>query len=350
RGEIDGAAHWNRHMDAVLRAHQSPSVVLVDTPQQAQRVAEALERERIAQGSHPTIDSVTSLQRLVPARQEQKLPVLRELLSLLRPRVIASLPPEHRAAVEEVARSTVLKPIAMEAVPSRLREAFVERDGRSGLLVLVTPSLEHADARAGRAQIEHARRVRALAQQAVPGARVAGTLILSADIVGSIVDDGAVSAALSFAAVVTLTLLLLRSVRQAAWVLGSLCLGVLWLGGAMGALGLNLNFVNFVVLPITFGIGADYAVNLYLRHRQLGGRSPLRAVAASGGAVALCSATTMIGYAALLVADNRAIFSFGLLAVLGELSCLTAALVALPAFLELQAQAPLEPPPTPFPQ
>ena len=58
------------------------------------------------------------------------------------------------------------------------------------------------------------------------------------------------------------------------------------------------------------------------------------AVAATGAAVALCSLTTIIGYAALLVADNNALRSFGALAILGELACLAAALLLLPALLQ----------------
>ena len=53
----------------------------------------------------------------------------------------------------------------------------------------------------------------------------------------------------------------------------------------------------------------------------------------TSGAVALCSLTTIIGYSSLLLAKNRALFLFGLVAVLGEIACLTAAVVALPAFL-----------------
>ena len=52
--------------------------------------------------------------------------------------------------------------------------------------------------------------------------------------------------------------------------------------------------------------------------------------------MALCSLTTIIGYSSLLLAQNRALFLFGLLAVLGEVACLTAAVVALPAWLVLR--------------
>ena len=51
-----------------------------------------------------------------------------------------------------------------------------------------------------------------------------------------------------------------------------------------------------------------------------------------------CSVTTVIGYASLLVARNQALFSFGLLAVIGELACLATALLALPAVLRWKEQ------------
>ena len=55
----------------------------------------------------------------------------------------------------------------------------------------------------------------------------------------------------------------------------------------------------------------------------------------TGGAVALCSATTVIGYLVLLGSDTGAIRSFGLAAVLGEAACLASALIVAPAALVL---------------
>src|SRR5260370_14057613 len=121
-----------------------------------------------------------------------------------------------------------------------------------------------------------------------------------------------------------------------------LWLGVLWLFGALGAFAVKFNCVNFVVLPITFGIGVDYAVNLYERYREHDDVE--RALASSGGAVALCSSTTIIGYAALIIADNQAIQSFGLTAVIGEIACLSAALPALPPLLAWRDEGRARPP------
>jgi len=187
------------------------------------------------------------------------------------------------------------------------------------------------DSRHGKEQIAHAKLVRSTALRVDPTALIAGQIVLTSDIVDSITSDGGFAAALSFFAVAALTVLVMRSFRDSAWVVSSLCLGVLWMFGALGALNLRLNFVNFAVLPITFGIGIDYAVNFYQRYRQ--SSDVEESLTASGGAVTLCSATTIIGYATLVTADNMAIQSFGLTAVIGEITCLSAAVFALPAIL-----------------
>ncbi len=98
---------------------------------------------------------------------------------------------------------------------------------------------------------------------------------------------------------------------------------------------MRLNFLSAVAVPITIGIGVDYPLNVIARVRQelaAGGdvRSALRQ---TGAAVALCSATTVIGYLVLLGSDTGAIRSFGLAAVLGEVACLLAALLIGPAAL-----------------
>ena len=341
-GLEDGAGFWDKHVDAVTLSYQTPTVVLTDSPEAAQRVAKAMDQAHDSQGPHGTIDSVTTLQKLLPTEQPRKLELLGEILGLLGAgghvdaRLLAALPADLRPTIVRLRERTKLAQVTLADVPPRLTSIFKEKDGQEGRIVLVYPTLD-TDASHGERQVEHARVVRAAALGVEPKAEIAGQIVLTSDIVSAITSEGTLTALLSFCAVGLLTLLVMRSMKHALWVLGSLCLGVLWMGGAMGALSLKLNFVNFAVLPITFGIGVDYAVNLYLRYRQsrsLGAESPaFEALAHSGGAVALCSATTMIGYATLITADNQAIQSFGLTAVLGEITCLSAALFALPAWL-----------------
>jgi predicted RND superfamily exporter protein len=332
-GLRSGAAYWDSFVDAVMQSYQTPTVILTDSREQAAAVRKAMEAAQDKAGAASTVASVDTLEKLIPTQQPEKLALLGEIISLLGPRALARLEPADRQLVERILKNTRLEPVAEKDLPPRLSRFFHEKDGRSGLLVMVYPTLE-SDSRHGRALVRHAVEVREAALGAAPSVRVAGQLVLTADIIKIITDDGLLSGVLSFAAVAVLTLLAMRSFRHAAWVLASLCLGVLWMFGVLGLFAIKFNFVNFVVLPITFGIGADYAVNFYQRYRETG--SARAALASSGGAVTLCSSTTIIGYAALLVADNQAIQSFGLTAVIGEFTCLSAALLALPALLSVR--------------
>jgi len=92
---------------------------------------------------------------------------------------------------------------------------------------------------------------------------------------------------------------------------------------------IKINFFNFVALPVSFGIGVDYAVNFVLRYDQDPSQGALGVLRSTGGAILLCSMTTMLGYTALLGSVNQAIRSLGLLAVLGEIGCLAAAALVL---------------------
>ena len=53
----------------------------------------------------------------------------------------------------------------------------------------------------------------------------------------------------------------------------------------------------------------------------------------TGGAVMLCSITTIIGYLTLIIAKNQALVSFGWIGIIGEVTCLTAAILVVPALV-----------------
>ena len=116
--------------------------------------------------------------------------------------------------------------------------------------------------------------------------------------------------------------------------LGSLLAGMTLLAGIVIAFDIRINFLNFMAFPVTFGIGVEYAINVLQRYRESPADMTM-VVGKTGRAVALCSFTTIMGYGSLLVATNQALFSFGVLAVLGEIACLLAAVLLLPAALRV---------------
>jgi predicted RND superfamily exporter protein len=120
-----------------------------------------------------------------------------------------------------------------------------------------------------------------------------------------------------------------------ALVVGSLMAGMIWMTALLAADHVKINFLNFIAFPITLGIGVDYAINMVHRWRLLEPGQVQHLVRETGGAVVLCSLTTTLGYLALLQSVNPAVRSFGLAAVVGEVTCLLTVVVFLPAILVL---------------
>jgi predicted RND superfamily exporter protein len=143
--------------------------------------------------------------------------------------------------------------------------------------------------------------------------------------------DGPLATLVAFLTVAVVTIVVTHRLVTALAILGSLLCGIILTVGGAAWLDVRLNFLNFVALPLTFGIGVEYAINLYERIRSSGSVSG--GVISIGGPVALCSLTTILGYGALTLADNMALQSFGRYAIAGEIACILTALFVLPAAL-----------------
>jgi hypothetical protein len=123
--------------------------------------------------------------------------------------------------------------------------------------------------------------------------------------------------------------------RAIGLVLLALGMGLTWMGVILWYTGTKINFLNFIAIPITLGIGVDYSINMVHRWRIEGEKKVPDVVRETGGAIVLCSLTTILGYTALMQSVNAAVRSFGMVAVIGELTCITSVMVVLPAILRL---------------
>ncbi|MBN1283456.1 MAG: MMPL family transporter [Proteobacteria bacterium] len=136
------------------------------------------------------------------------------------------------------------------------------------------------------------------------------------------------SAALAFLVICLLVWIDFRSLRASLLAVMPLAVGVLWLLGVMGATGVPFNMANFFAIPIIIGIGVDFGVQLAHRLRQE--RSFAAMGSATGKAVVLTAAANAIGFGTMVFAHHRGIASLGLIMAAGCVSCLAAALVAMP--------------------
>jgi predicted RND superfamily exporter protein len=222
--------------------------------------------------------------------------------------------------------------------PTCVADRFTDLNGVRGALVYI-----EADPAAGDDLRKLVRYADAFRETRLPSGKVvrgSGSAVILADMLRAVVRDVPRAISLSMVLTVLMVLAAFRRGPYLAAVLFALAVGC---GGVASFLyfgDIKLNFLNFAALPITFGIGVDYAVNVAQRHEANGGRDIVGVLRTSGGAVVLCSLTTMLGYLALLGSHNAAIRGLGAIAAVGELSCLLAAVLVMPSLWRLLERNP----------
>ncbi len=301
--------------------------------------AECARRVEAGEATGGLLMSVATAHDLLPEDQDAKLAVIGEIRSHLHDPSMELLTADERKELDAWAPPEDLRKLTLADVPAPVVRRFEEVDGTVGRVAMIYPVRVWAnwDGHNLIRLSDVIKNVR-LPRGAVVSA--AGHSSLFAAMLRSIAADGPTATEAACIGVLIMVTLLFRNARTIGLVLLSLIVGVIWMGGAGAAMGIRLNFLNFVALPVTLGIGVDYAVNLFAR---LDHESPERyahALAETGSAVALCSSTTIIGYSSLLIASNGALRSFGKLADLGEIGCLLSALLLVPALVAARRHPP----------
>jgi predicted RND superfamily exporter protein len=331
------ARHWLAVSDRVFgRGIAGQTFVAADKPEQIAKIVAAL--RKIDDGVpelQKTIGPIASILDVIPDDQDAKLKVLAQIRGLLDPEALEALSDKDREEVEALMPPPDLTEITPENLPEELARKLREKDGRIGLLVGVRPNL-HLDEWNGRDLIRFAAAIRRLKLSDGETLTTSGTQVVYADILGAIQADGPLVVLVAAVLLIVMVVVVVgRNIRAVA-VLVATGLGSLLLVAVCALLDIKVTFLDFVALPITLGIGVDYAINVAHRHHHGEDLDPVETLRTSGAAVFLCSVTTMIGYGSLLVSENLAISGFGSASLIGEVCCVLTALVVVPAIVSLR--------------
>jgi len=167
-----------------------------------------------------------------------------------------------------------------------------------------------------------------------PGAVLAGTNVISAELRRIVWDDAVKASVLGMIVVFALMWADLGGPLRALLGLLPLIVGMAWMLGAMALLGLRLNFLNIFVLTMIIGIGVDYGVHLLHRWYESGGDPA--ALAETGKAIAVAALTTVVGFGSLVLSHYPGLRSVGAAAILGAVSTAVLSITLLPALLTLR--------------
>ena len=227
-------------------------------------------------------------------------------------------------AMRAIAAGRDPAPIPLESYPAWLREGL--RVTPDGALAAVRARVPEGAWGSGPPRDL----VRAI-ERVAPETAVASVSALGSELRALAFSDlkrlGALAVGLVFALVV---LSYRGDVRSALLTFVPVVLGVAWTAGLWGWLGRPLDLFTLCVLPVLVGIGIDDGLHV-LHLARTSGRDPGEAAREAGRGVVLTNLTTSAGFAALAVSHVPALRNGGLVVCVGNLLCLAATLLVLPA-------------------
>lgn len=348
---VEHVGEWKRFgqmIDRVVGRQGMDGIALAtDSIDQVLPLKAELERVRAeAPEDRKPFKGVVTIHSLLPKQQDEKLKLVKDAYETLKnAHDKGFMAADEWQKIDKLLPAERQKSIGIDDLPEQVARHFMEKDGTRGRLVYITPQPGRS-VWDGHYLIDWADAIRHTELPDGSVVKGSGRSVIFADMILNVVEDAPKAITASLLATLLIILIAFRARAAGGWVVVSVLAGLTWTvailmiynskwpwgeTGAFELEPLKLNFLNFVAIPITIGVGADYAVNVMQRYRIAGAMK--RVVVETGGAVILCSLTTMLGYSALTLSVNRAVQSFGIAAAAGEVCCVITGVLVLPAIL-----------------
>ncbi len=321
---------------------RNPAYIVVDNPAEAPAVADALrarmERDTVlhvidADSFRTTIRGVETLQDRFPLELEKQTARIAQIAyirdSLLTDPVLVT-----DADLERIRRAAQTRtPLAVEDVPEILSERFMSKTGELGGYITILPGVGLSDGRKSMAFAEDVANIMIADGKTY---HAGSPSIVAADVLRLMRQE---SPYMVVATLIIVMLLMWINFGQFRWALLAmmpLVVGVIWMILFMQLFGMRLNFYNLFVIPAIIGIGNDAGAHLVHRYREEGAGTLWRTLRSTGEHVTMGAVTTMVGFGGLLLSFHPGLNTIGALAITGIGATLLAALLFLPALIQVQ--------------
>lgn len=324
---------YSKETTGVFTRSESPALVLVDSPEEVEDVVATVKEIMRTDTLTPTIASVRSIYSIVPPNQDVRLRKIHDLKTLVDDEVDGNVSDADQVRVDRLKRFLqVDQPFTWDDFPAKDRQRFMTKDGKPGNFVFIYPSVALRD---GRNAIAFRDDIGTFVGQTGKIYHAASSNIIVADMLTMITHEGPLAVLLSLGVVFIIIYVSTKRLKPTILVMSPLLYGIVWMGGIMYFMGMELNFFNVVVFPSLVGIGIDDGVHIYHRYKEEGPGSLPFVLRRTGMAVTVTTITTIVGYSGLLFAHHPGLQSIGKLAVVGLSTTFLSAVWILPAMLEL---------------
>ena len=332
---VTGSDYWVKKVGKHMARSTVPTIAHLSTSKKAQeycqavrqRVSNQLKRDRL-------VDECRTIFDLVPKHQAQKLSYISDLGRILNEPWISKLDRKTIEDVKEAKQFIIDKEIAAIDLPKSLALHFADIRGDVGNIALISP-VKRKWLSDGRHLLKYAQSLKNIELPDGEIVNAAGESLVFSDVVEIIKKETSFLILASFCCVLFVTFLLVRSIHPILLVTFGLSSGIVLMMSVAAFMNMKINFFNFMVIPLTIGVAVDYALNISLRLTRDHKHSLSHILQHTGKSIALCSATTFVSYFVLTQANNQALVSFGKAAMIGEVTCLLAALLFVPSLFTI---------------
>ncbi len=318
-----------------------PAVVITQSHEEAQAVADAGRRMMREDTLTPTIQSVTTMTDLLPADQEEKLVIIAKLRKAVTPALIASAPEPLKTNLEKLRDSWESRALTAADLPANYKKKFLGKDSLSGQFTFIFPSV---NLREGWNNIAFAEDVRNIRTESGKVYHASGEPVVQADLLNLIIPDTRRAFLLGLFTIVFLVLLDVKSIRGTLVLILPLLFSLLWTMGLMKVFGIKISWFNLVAFPAMLAFGINNGLHIYHRYIEEGRGSMRYVLLRTGEASVVATLVGMAGFVGLAFSQHRGLAALGQTALIGLSMSILAPLILMPLIIGyLEERAKLQP-------
>ncbi|MGA8260106.1 MAG: MMPL family transporter [Arenicellales bacterium] len=325
----------------VFPLRSDKAVLYVDNLEDVRAVVAKLEEIRRSRSpKNATIEKVKSIYDVVPDTEEQRRRL--KIIDKIHARMVeaihlledfgakdSSRDTKRKEELQRLLKYAGIQELKPTQLPPAIQRIYTGVKGSKGYLVYIYNARSTAQLHNAEAFVNDIRTIKANGKTYHPATEA----MVFVDMLNLMRSDAKHAVAVVLVSVFIVLLLAYRSIRSSLIVMIPVVIGLSWMLGIMAAFGIKLNVINMVVLPTVLGIGIDNGIHLFQRYGEEGYSNIRSVVSTTGGAAFLTTATTLLGFAGTLAAQNNGLRSLGLAATIGLTTCLVSSLTVFPALL-----------------
>jgi len=328
----------HRIVHEVIKRSTTPVIALTKNVEEATAYCDAIQKKIENMPEMYAAGECTTLMSFLPADQKNKIVLLKKIDSLLKENS-KFFPKKYNSYYNEYKNMFPVKPLDVTDIPPLIKNKFTNKNEEIGIAAVKPVPGKNIWLYDNLNQFVNTVRSVVIGNGKIITA--SGAPIIYYDLVGTVAHDAPRATIYAIIGVLLVLIFIAGNTYYALATIFSLIVGIATMIGIAICFGIKINFFNFIAIPTAFGTGVDYGINIlmrYLSQKKNGNEDERKkivheAMVKTGGAVFLCSATTIIGYFSLIYANNQALVSYGKLAIAGEIGCLLTAIILLPTLI-----------------